>query len=61
MNQALQRAARVMLHDKTAVLNCDTYNSTEILPFDYMTQLRCAVHVKSLLSNDDYTSLFDYT
>ena len=56
MNQALQRAAHVVLHDKTAVLNCDTYSSTRILPFDYTTQLRCAVRVNALLSNDDYTS-----
>ena len=45
MNQALRRATRVVPHDKTAVLNCDTYSSTGILPFDYMTQLRCTVHV----------------
>ena len=55
MNQALQRAARVVLHDKTAVLNCNTYSSTEILPFDNMKKLRCAVRVNALLSNDDYT------
>ena len=56
MNQALQRVARVVLHNKMAVLNCASCSSTGILPFDYMTQLRCAVHVNALLSNDDYTS-----
>ena len=56
MNQVLQRAARVVLHDKAAVLNCDTYSSTGLLPFEYMTQLRCAVRVNTLLSNDDYSS-----
>ena len=56
MNQALQRAARVVLHDKTAILNCDTNSSTGILPFDYMTQLRCAVRCNALLFNDNYIS-----
>ena len=48
MNKALQQAARVALHDKTAVLNCDTYNLTGFLPFDYIMQLRCAVHINAL-------------
>ena len=56
MKQALQRATRVVLRDKTTVLNCDTYSSTGHLPFDYMMQLRCAVCANALLSNDDYTS-----
>ena len=56
MNQAQQLAARVVLYDKATVLNCDTYSSTGLLPFDYIIQLSCAVRVNALLSNDDYTS-----
>jgi Reverse transcriptase (RNA-dependent DNA polymerase) len=53
MDHVLQRAARVVLHDKTSTLSEATYDSTGILPFSSLSKYRCLTTVHSLLSRDD--------
>ena len=48
----LQRAARVVLHNKRADLVKSTDKTTRLLPFTAMTMLRCVLYVRVLLSRE---------
>ena len=56
MDHVLQRAARVVLHDKTASLNRQTYDVTGLVSFALMTEWRCDIAVSALLSRENTDS-----
>ena len=56
MDHTLLRAARVVLHNRTAELNKATFLSTDILPFSELATMRCLLAVHRILSDDDNSS-----
>ena len=53
MDRVLLRAARVDLHSKTAELNQDLYEATNILPFDLLSSFKCLLTTHALLRQDN--------
>ncbi len=49
----LQRAGRIVLRDKSAVLNRSMYEATGLIPINILAQIKSLVRVHALLSRDD--------
>lgn len=54
LDTTLQRAGRIVLRNRAAVLNSAMYEATDLLPFNILAQLKSLVRVHALLSRDDY-------
>ena len=56
MNYVIQRAARVVMHNKSACLNQSAHDLTGLMPFNIMAMQRCAITVSALLAHEDASS-----